>query len=500
MRWISRTRALWVVYLVGLVVLATANAAGYRYGVADQAFYIPSILDDVQPQLFPRDAELLRAQDRLMVSDELLAAAVRLGAPLPGLMLAGYVVSLLALLSAAAALGRRYYAQAWTIAAFCAALTLRHRITKTGANSFEGYFHPRVAAFACGAWALAAFAGERLGLAWLLVTAATVLHPTTGAWWAGWLLVATWVVRPAWRRAMLAALLGLLPLGVWAVWRGPLAERLSAMDAAWTRVLASKDYVFPDEWSLASWALNLGTLVVVLGIWQLRRRRGVAAAWETGAVAGMAALVAVFLGSLPLIDARVALAVQLQTSRVFWLVDYFAVAGLAWLCVEYGSASPDGWAWRWRPVTVCALVLAASTARGAYILAVERPDRVLVEPTLAAGAWEDVGAWAARSTSPDAHLLVDPDHDWKFGHSLRITAQRDVLLEGVKDSAVAMYSRDIALRVADRTAAVGNFATLTPERARALAARYDLDYLVTDRPLAMPEAYRNDAFYVYRLQ
>ena len=36
--------------------------------------------------------------------------------------------------------------------------------------------------------------------------------------------------------------------------------------------------------------------------------------------------------------------------------------------------------------------------------------------------------------------------------------------------------------------------------ARALARRYDLDYLVIDRQLPMPEAYRNARFYVYRLQ
>lgn len=148
----------------------------------------------------------------------------------------------------------------------------------------------------------------------------------------------------------------------------------------------------------------------------------------------------------------------------------------------------------------CVLILLASAARGTYILTVERPGRALVEPALVDDAWQDVGLWAARFTPTDAHLLVDPDHDWKFGHSLRITARRDVLLEGVKDRAVAMYSRDIAVRVDERTRAVGNFATLTPERARALARRYDLDYLVTDRRLAMPEAYRNARFYVYRLQ
>lgn len=491
-------RTLWVVYLLLLVVLATANAAGYRYGVSDQAFYIPSILDDVQPQLFPRDAVLLRAQDRLMVSDELLAGAVRLGVPLPGLMLAGYVASLLVLFAAALSLGRRYYLQAWTTAAFCAALTLRHRITKTGANSFEGYFHPRVAAFACGAAAVAAFARDRLALAWGLILVACVLHPTTGAWWAVWLLVACWVVRPAWRRVILIGGVAAAAAAAWLLARGPLAGRLAVMDEPWTRVLGTKDYVFPDEWSVGSWLVNLLTAAIVVGVWRLRVAHGVARRWEAGAAAGVVALVALFLASLPLIDARVALAVQLQTSRVFWLVDFLAVAGVTWLAAEaWGQTRPQA---AWRPALVCALVLALSAGRGVYILTVERPERHLVQATIEAGAWQDVGAWAARTTPTDSHLLGDPDHDWKFGHSLRIVAQRDVLVEGVKDPAVAMYSRDIAVRVDERVKAIGDFSTLTPDRARELARRYDLDYLVIDRQLAMPEAYRNARFYVYRLQ
>jgi hypothetical protein len=492
------TRAIWVVYLLLLVVLATANAAGYRYGVADQAFYIPSIMDDVQPQLFPRDTELLRAQDTLMVSDELLAGAVKLGAPLPWLMLAGYVASLLVLFSAALSLGRQYNAHAWTTAAFCAALTLRHRITKTGANSFEGYFHPRVAAFACGAAAVAAVARDRLPLAWALTLLANVLHPTTGVWWAVWLGVTCWVVRPAWRRMLSVGAVSGALVAFWMLARGPLAGRLAVMDERWTRVLASKDYVFPDEWTLVPWLVNLLSVAIVAGVWRLRVARGVARPWEAGAAAGVLALVAIFLASMPFIDARVALAVQLQTSRVFWLVDFLAVAAITWLVAEaWLAAGPRA---AMRPAITCALVLAVAAGRGTYILVVERPGRDLVQATLEANAWQDVGAWAVRTTPTDAHLLVDPDHDWKFGHSLRIMAQRDVLVEGVKDTAVAMYSREIALRVDERVTAIGDFATLTPDRARALARRYDLDYLVIDRRLPMPEAYRNSQFYVYRLQ
>ena len=59
------------------VVLATANSGGYRYGVSDQAFYLPAVNHHLTPELFPRDAPLLDAQARLITSDELMAAAVK---------------------------------------------------------------------------------------------------------------------------------------------------------------------------------------------------------------------------------------------------------------------------------------------------------------------------------------------------------------------------------------------------------------------------------------
>ena len=58
-------------------LVATANGAGYRYGVSDQAFYIPVVMRSIDPTLFPRDASLIDAQGHLMATDEILAALVR---------------------------------------------------------------------------------------------------------------------------------------------------------------------------------------------------------------------------------------------------------------------------------------------------------------------------------------------------------------------------------------------------------------------------------------
>ena len=40
-------------------LLAILNSGGYRYGIGDQAFYLPAVVQHLNPALFPRDRALL---------------------------------------------------------------------------------------------------------------------------------------------------------------------------------------------------------------------------------------------------------------------------------------------------------------------------------------------------------------------------------------------------------------------------------------------------------
>ena len=169
-------------------VLATFNAAGYRYGVSDQAFYVPAIFLSVDPSLYPHDSSLIRAQADLIVFDELGAILSHAtGWSLPTLFFVGYLASLLLLLATAAALGRTLYRSWWTVAALGFALTLRHRITDTAVNTLEGYLHPRMLAFAIGVGALLAFVRGRSWTALALAAAAGFFHPTIALWFVVWI-------------------------------------------------------------------------------------------------------------------------------------------------------------------------------------------------------------------------------------------------------------------------------------------------------------------------
>jgi hypothetical protein len=65
---------------------------------------------------------------------------------------------------------------------------------------------------------------------------------------------------------------------------------------------------------------------------------------------------------------------------------------------------------------------------------------------------------------------------------VRVAAARDVYLEEAKDTALAMYSRESAMKVLDRIRGAAGFDALTEERARAMGP----DVLVTERTMNLP--------------
>ena len=209
---------------------------------------------------------------------------------------------------------------------------------------------------------------------------------------------------------------------------------------------------------------------------------------------GGLALVALFLITVPAVAARLAFPTQLQISRVFWLLDFLAMFYLIALIAERITRRSGHHAVR----ALAGVMLAVSVARGAYVMLVEFEDRALFRVGLPDTSWQDAMEWLKRQPL-DVHVLADPGHAWKYGASVRVAAERDVFLEETKDSALAIYSRPVAMRVTERLNAIGDFSALTAAQALGLARRYDLDYLVTEARLPLPLVHRNAQFQVYTL-
>jgi hypothetical protein len=493
----SVTRAAYVLAaLLGFSLLATANAGGYRYGVSDQAFYVPAISLGADPTRFPADRGVFEPQMRLWLGDEILGTLVRAtGVPLPVLFAGLYLLTMAALVAGATAFARALGCRWEAVALMLVIMTLRHRIPKTGANSLEGYMHPRMLAFALGLAALAALVRLRWGPALLWTLAAAVVHTSTAIWF-GLAIGAAFVWQWPARRGLLGAAGALALLGPGAA-ASLLPGLLPTMDAEWLGVLADRDYLFSLDWPAYAWALNVGSVALLAWLLAHRQRAGTASPGEAGLLAGVLALVVIFVGTLPATAAHVALAITLQANRVFWLIDVsLAAVGAWWLAEELPRLTGR----RGLVALVFAAVTAFSVARGVYVLRVET-TRPLVEIDLPATPWTETMRWL-REQPADWNVLADPGHAWKFGSSVRVAALRDTPLELGKDPAMAMYDQRLARRVAERSRTLAHFDTLTLPDVRRLGTLYDVDVFVdqTTRRFELPVLFRNAEFVVYDLR
>jgi len=487
--------ARFLVCLVPFVVLATLNSGGYRYGASDQAFYQPAVSKQLDPSLFPRDTVVLEAQTRLTLADEVIAAIVRTtGASVPSVFAALYVLALVLFAGSVWAIGQHLYLQTWTPVALLAAMTLRHAIARSGTNTLEGYFQPRLLAYGLGAAAIAAFLRGRLGLVAFLLALGWLVHPTTALWFGVWLAVAAMVHEPRFRPWGVAAAAAAALAAAWALTAGPLAGRLAIMDPEWRTMLHEKTYLFPLEWPLYAWIINLGYLPLIAWLFRRRIAAGLAADRERALVLGSAALFGIFLVALVSHAVGITLAVQLQPSRVFWMFDFLATIYMVWAVAEDVQARRGP---SWRPQAVAVALAVASVARGLYVIV--EANRPPVQMTIPDDDWGRVMAWA-RTTDKASGWLADPLHAVYYGTSVRVAGERDVFVEAVKDAALGMYDRDIAVRTDARLRALPDFAGLTSERARTIASDFQLDYLVTEGTLDLPLVFESGRLHVYRLR
>jgi hypothetical protein len=266
------------------------------------------------------------------------------------------------------------------------------------------------------------------------------------------------------------------------------------MDAEWLATLCAKDYLFPLHWPAVTWLVNLGYIPIILMLWRRRRDAGLLAPRETGVVLGCLSLVVIFAGAVVLHGWSVALAIQLQPSRIFWMLDFLAVTYAVWFICEDVRASPR------RAAIGAAVLLLLTVLRGGYVAMVRFPERPMFALDVKDDDWGRAMAWARTATDAGSSWLASPFHAAIYGTSVRVAGHRDVFVEEIKDSAIGMYDRPVAMRTRERVAALGDFSTLTPERVRALARHYEIDYLVTEQALDLPAAFRSGRLTVYRLR
>ena len=472
-RFYSDTLLLLLLTVTGFLVM------GYHPGFEDDGVYLAAVKADLNPTLFPHDSEFFTLQMQATVFDGSMARFVRwTGVPLAWAELlwqfAALFLTLWACRRIAVLLFEEECARWAGVAMVAAMFTLP--VAGTALNIADQHLHPRNLATALILLAVAVVLEER-GRRWVaipLLGVALLLHPimaALGASFCLFLMVALGEGEPFRLGEMRATLCLAVPLG-WVF--APSSE-------SWRLAAASRSYYSVYRWEWYEW---LGALAPLALFWALSRA---ARRWRQagdGRLARFALAVAAY-GVFQLIVAMALLAPDalerirpLQPMRFLHLVYIFMSLVGGGLLGRFVLGRKR---WRW----------------GIYLLLINGGMFLAVWETVDDGAhlempwtetanpWLQAFEWVRGNTPVDAYFALDPRYLAAPGegfHGFRALAERSMLADGIKDTAVATEVPSLAPVWRAQQLALAGWKDFRPADFERLKGQFGVDWVVVSYP------------------
>lgn len=416
-------------------------AAGYHPGAEDDGVYLSAIQADLNPALYPHNAEFFRVQMRATVFDKWMAEFVRVARiPLPWSELIWQFLSILAMVWACWSIVCRLFEDAsarWGgVAMVGAMLTLP--VAGTALYIADQYLHPRNPASALILVAVARILAGRRWQALPLLALAVLFHPMMGVFGISFCCVLALVELASSNRrletpqapkqvAVAHSAIALVPFG----WL------FAQPSQAWVNAMETRHWFQPFSWTWYEWLGVIGPLVFFWVIAISAGRRGHAN------LARFAAAVLIY-GVIQQAFAMVVLAPRrwialgtLEPMRYLHLVYVFmALIGGAYL----GQFILKTSAWRWAVFLLVAYGGMFGVQRHLFASSnhLELPGRISANAG-SGNAWLQAFAWIRTNTPTDAYFGLDPHYLAAPGedyHSFRALAERSAMADAIKDTSV----------------------------------------------------------------
>ena len=472
---------------LGVLLLTVGAVAlhGYHYGVEDQFVYLPALQIQLDPSLFPHDAQFFLLQTRLGLFDEIVATSVRLtGLPLDWLVFLWHVATICFLLLGCLAVARRCFVDRraqWAGVALVAVMLL---LTCAGTLLYiaDQYLHPRTPATAALLFALAAVLDRKpRAVLWLVVAA--VFHPTMALCGAFHLLF------QAWNMPQLAGVGLLLPLPAW------LAE---PNNHVWKDVLHTRWFLYPLRWPWYAWIGVVAPLALLAWFARLARRDGQPVIEHVSRRLLVSSATGVVIGVLLSVLPGYERMVPVEPMRVLHLMMLLTVLlGGGLLGHHVLRDRPVRWAVAFVPLIVVMLYAQFRLYPGSPHI--EWPGRV------ARNSWVQAFDWIRGNTPKDALFALDPRHLESPGedfHSFRALAQRSMLADYSKDRGIAATWPELANTWRDQVRAREKWREFRLEDFRRLRKQYGVTWVIVERPgvAGLECPYANEAGMVCRVE
>jgi hypothetical protein len=471
--------------LVGLLTCLAIALHGYHGGVEDAEIYLPGVLQHLQPELFPRNAEFFNSHAGMTLFPAFMAASVRLlHLPSGTVMLLWHVATIFGLLLGSLRIARLCFHDrhaVWCGVTLVASL-LTIPVAGTALYIMDQYVTSRSFSTAGSVLALACVLERRYRAAagWTLFT--VLVHPLMSVFLLA-LSATIWFfdrVRTAQTEAPAVLAVVMFP----------------PVTTAYREVLRSHPYFLLSNWNIYERLGILGPLAIFVAIAVLLPRRGRLARLLL-AVATFEALFAAsaLFVSMPGPLERFA---ELQPMRCLLLVYIllFLVGG----CL-LGELLLRRRIWRWALLfgPLCAGMAVAQVRLFPESSHLEWPWQ---GPR---NAWAAGFEWVRTNTPQDAYFALDPDYERLPGedeHGFRAIARRSMLADNGKDSgAVSMFPM-LAREWSEQVNARRGWKQFARADFLKLKARFGVDWVVLQKPavagLACP--YQNDHILVCRIE
>ena len=244
-----------------LLILLTVFAflvMGYHPGLEDDAFYLAAIKRNLNPALFPHDAEFFRLQFQATIFDKLIAWSVRLThLPVAWAVLLWQFAAIFLLLHGCWRIARRCFSQptAQWAATATVALLLTLPVSGIAITLADQYLHPRTLATAAILAAIVAVLDRRLWLAGVLLAFAFAVHAIMASFGISFCAFLLWNQRTAFprRSSSLPLVAGLVPLG-WI---------FEPASDAWRQAASTRSFYFLARWEWYEWLGVFGPLILL---------------------------------------------------------------------------------------------------------------------------------------------------------------------------------------------------------------------------------------------
>lgn len=470
----TRTRSLFELAGVLLFTLLGFLVMGYHPGLEDDGLYLAAVKADLNPALFPYNADFFRLQMRGTCFDTWMANFIRLSRiPVAWSELLWQLASLFLILYAVKMIANRLFQDPhvrWAGVAMVAAMfTLP--VSGTALYLADQHLHPRTLSTAMILFAVSRILNRKPWQAVPFLIVSVLLHPLMAAFgisFCAFLALATrrpaWHNLDGWRNAAPAAI--------------PLAWVFVPAGHAWRTALNTRTYYFLYKWTWYEWLGALGPLFFFWVVWRIARKREetvlarfALAVFAYGAFQQALAMVLLWPSSLVRVT-------PFQPLRYLHLV-YLLFVLMAGCLLGRFLLRRSVWRWAVFLVAVNGCMFAWQCFEFSGSQHLELPWR---EP---ANPWLQAFAWVRTNTPLDAYFALDPHYLEAPGedyHGFRALAERSALADGVKDAAVVTIVPELGPEWLRQVQAEQGWSQFTLSDFERLKTGFGVDWVIVSYP------------------